>query len=158
MISTHAGVLCTFSNRAASDRASGVVHQGRCHQDGMDLWTVQNLQNHIPLGHSHPAMQPGGPPSWASPLAFGLIRNKYECIYCTVCTNCAHARSLPLNLSPSLSVSIAWHTYIHNALFRNWSLSSHPNLCQDFQPITDQNMHRAQCVLIIPCVFQAREK
>jgi hypothetical protein len=41
----HDGVLCTFSNRS-------VLNRGKC---------------------SLSSSQPGGPPCWTSPLAFGLI-------------------------------------------------------------------------------------
>ncbi len=57
----HDGVLCTFSNRSALNRDKW-CGQGR---------TVHHIQNLTPLGHS--SSQPGGPPYWASPLAFGLI-------------------------------------------------------------------------------------
>jgi hypothetical protein len=57
----HGDVLCTFSNRSApAVRAGGMDRPSR---------TI-----------SHPAWslsssQPGGPPCWASPLAFDLIAN-----------------------------------------------------------------------------------
>ncbi len=63
----HDGVLCTFSKRSAPQTgASGVVRQGRRHGDRPSRTK------------SYPAVllsssQPGGPPCWSSPLAFGLI-------------------------------------------------------------------------------------
>ncbi len=63
---THDGVLCTFSNRSAPDRGKwcgDVVRQGR----RQGLSTV-----HRPAGTLF-SSQPGGPPCWATPLAFGLI-------------------------------------------------------------------------------------
>ena len=62
----HDGVLCTFSNRSAPDRAKW------CGPSGQVAWTVNHVQNHHPAG-SLSSSQPGGPPCWTSPLAFGLI-------------------------------------------------------------------------------------
>ncbi len=62
----HDGVLCTFSNSSAPRRGQVVwpVRQA--------AWTVHHVQNHTLLG-SLSSSQPGGPPSQASPLTFGLI-------------------------------------------------------------------------------------
>ncbi len=49
----HDGVLCTFSNRSAPDRASGVVRQAGA------TWTVRHVRNHTLLGHSPAASQAG---------------------------------------------------------------------------------------------------
>jgi hypothetical protein len=53
----HDGFLCTFSKRSASDRGKW------CGPLGQAAWAAG------PLFSS----QLGGPPCWASPLAFGLI-------------------------------------------------------------------------------------
>ncbi len=63
----HDGVLCTFINTVdqAQTGANGVVRQDRWH--GRPLCTKSH-----PAG-SLSSSQSGGPPCWASPLAFGLI-------------------------------------------------------------------------------------
>jgi hypothetical protein len=52
--SAHDGVLCTFSNRTAPDRAKW------CGPSGQAARTVHHVQNHTLLGHSPPASQAGG--------------------------------------------------------------------------------------------------
>jgi hypothetical protein len=44
-----------------------------CDLSGQAAWTAHHVQNHALLGGS--SNQPGGPPCWASLLAFGLIAN-----------------------------------------------------------------------------------
>ncbi len=62
----HDGVLCTFRNRSSPDRGKqGVVRQGRRR-------TVRKVQKTHPA-MSLPSIQLGGPPCWASPLAFGFF-------------------------------------------------------------------------------------
>jgi hypothetical protein len=69
----HDGVLCTFSVIDQTQTGtSGVVHQGRRHGP-----SITNKITPCWLGHSPPASQPGGPPCWVSPLAFGLIDQSY---------------------------------------------------------------------------------
>jgi hypothetical protein len=63
----HDGVLCTLNNRSAPDRGKW------CDLSGQAARTVHHVKNHILLGPSPPAKQPGELPCWASPLAFGLI-------------------------------------------------------------------------------------
>jgi hypothetical protein len=63
------GVLCTHSNRSAPDRGKW------CGPSGQAEWTVHQVQNHTLLAGSLSSSQPGGPPCWVSPLAFGLIGN-----------------------------------------------------------------------------------
>jgi hypothetical protein len=63
----HDSVLCTFSNRSTQ-------HRGKwCGLSGQAAWTVHHVQNHTLPGYSPSAMQLGGLPCWASPLAFDLI-------------------------------------------------------------------------------------
>jgi len=69
----HDGVLCTFNNRLAPDRGKW------CGPSGQMEWTLNSPSHTKP----HPAgslysSQPGGPPCWASPLAFGLIGNNLQ--------------------------------------------------------------------------------
>ncbi len=75
----HDGVLCIFSNRSTPDPGSsgGSVRAG-----GMDYSSR----------YSHPAeslssSQPGGPPRWTSPLAYGhvgYIGTVWESTHCLV--------------------------------------------------------------------------
>jgi hypothetical protein len=63
----HGGVFCVhLVIDQPQTGASGVVRQGRRHGPSI------MCQNHPLLGHSS-SSQPGGPPCWASPLAFGLL-------------------------------------------------------------------------------------
>ncbi len=49
----HDGVLCTFSNKSASDRDKW------CGLSGQAAWTVHHVQNHTLLGHFPSASQAG---------------------------------------------------------------------------------------------------
>jgi hypothetical protein len=67
----HDGVLCTFRNRSAPDRGQ-VVWSIRA--GGMDRPSRTRLHPSGSLSSS----QPGGPPCWASPVAFDLIDCPYN--------------------------------------------------------------------------------
>jgi hypothetical protein len=67
----HDDVLCTFSKRSAQDRGQ-VVWSVRA--GGMDR--PSRTKSHS--SGSLSSTQPGGPPCWASPLAFGLIDCPYK--------------------------------------------------------------------------------
>ncbi len=73
----HDGVLCTFSNRSVPDRGKW------CGSSVQVAWTVHHVQNHTLLGHSPP--EPGGPPCWASPVAFGLIKQNVLTLSIILC-------------------------------------------------------------------------
>ncbi len=63
----HDGVLCTFSNRRAPDRGNWCGPS--CRAGGMNRPSCTKTHSAGSLSSS----QSGGPPCWASPLAFGLI-------------------------------------------------------------------------------------
>jgi hypothetical protein len=61
----YVGIFCTFRNIEAPDRGkSGLVRQSRRHKPS----TTYKIRPGSPS-----SSQPGGPPCWSSPLAFGLI-------------------------------------------------------------------------------------
>ncbi len=66
----HDGVLCTFCNKSAPDRGKWC---GPSRQAGMDRPSRTKSHPAVSLSSS----QPGGPPCWASPLAFGLIGQNF---------------------------------------------------------------------------------
>jgi hypothetical protein len=61
----HDCVLYTFCERSAPDWGKW------CCPSGQVAWTVRHIQ--ITPARSLSSSQPGGPPCWPSPLAFGLI-------------------------------------------------------------------------------------
>ncbi len=67
----HGGVLSTFSKRSAPDRGKCMVWSVRA--DGMDRPYITSKITTCWGAGSLSSGQPGGPPCWASPLAFGLI-------------------------------------------------------------------------------------
>jgi hypothetical protein len=81
IVKQHLGIPSACS-RAASARGNGTVRKR------LSVRPVHHVQNHTcPV--TLPSSQPGGPPCWASPLAFGLIechqplkrfpREAYQC-------------------------------------------------------------------------------
>jgi hypothetical protein len=90
----HDGVLSTFSKKI-STRVGQVVWSVRA--DGMGRPSRTKL---YPSGvGSLSSSQPGGPPNWASPLAFGLIAYEHRGVpfadiqsaYIHICTVCYFA-------------------------------------------------------------------
>ncbi len=77
----HDGVLCTFSNKSAPDRGKWC---GPSRQAAMDRPSRTNSHSAGSLSSS----QPGGPPCWTSPLAFGLTGQNYLYIHQSYCKNC----------------------------------------------------------------------
>ncbi len=154
VISTHAGVLCTFNNRAASDQASGVVHQGR---------------------RRGPSIMYKITPCWVSliqPTRRAAVRGQssslrphWKYIWMYILYSMYNLCVREISAFKFESFPFCEHSLHGLPTFTMLSLGTDPyplipNLCQDFQPITAQNMHlhRVQCVLIIPSLFQAREK
>jgi hypothetical protein len=76
----HGSILCTISNKSVPDRDKF------CGQSVQEVWTVHHVQNQTLLALACgcwvtlSSILPGGPPCWASPLAFDLIDLNYGVI------------------------------------------------------------------------------
>ncbi len=79
----HDCVLSTFSNRSAPGRNKW------CGPSGQAAWSVHHVQNHTRMV-TVPSSQPGGPPCWTSPLAFGLIGQHPEASTLSAAGSCSN--------------------------------------------------------------------
>ncbi len=72
----HDGVLCTFSNRSASDRGKWCGLSGHAARHGPS--NTEKITTCVSLSSS----QPGEPPCWTSPLAYGPIATHHvlDCV------------------------------------------------------------------------------